>query len=113
MIKRVIKNLNLDDKRWPAKQAQSYINSKKDEGLYPQNIECRFQADVTWLQIYQGYQEQCDRTGLIDFADLLLKAHQLWVQCPHILEHYQDRFRHILVDEFKTPTPFNTLDHAS
>tara|TARA_B100001094_G_scaffold333048_1_gene408175 strand:+ start:325 stop:2496 length:2172 start_codon:yes stop_codon:yes gene_type:complete len=101
MIKRAIQALNLDEKRWAPKQAQSYINNKKDAGLYPQHVETTYKTDATWLSIYSAYQESCDRAGLIDFADLLLKAHRLWLDCPHILEHYQNRFKHILVDEFQ------------
>lgn len=101
MIKRAVQNLNLDDKRWSAKQAQSYINGKKDAGLYPQYIEAQHRIEATWLSIYKTYQEQCDRASLIDFADLLLKAHRLFLECPHILAHYQQRFKHILVDEFQ------------
>ena len=55
----------------------------------------------TYQQIYKTYQETCDRSGLVDFAELLLRAHELWLNRPHILEHYRDRFQNILVDEFQ------------
>ncbi len=58
-------------------------------------------VEATWLRIYQAYQEACDRAGLVDFAELLLRAHELWLNKPHILQHYRDRFRNILVDEFQ------------
>ena len=79
-----------------------YINGKKDEGLRPRDIDSY--GDVvarTYLRLYQTYQETCDRAGLVDFAELLLRAHELWLTRPHILAHYQQRFRHILVDEFQ------------
>ena len=55
----------------------------------------------TYKKLYTAYQETCDRAGLVDFAELLLRAHELWLNKPHLLEHYQQRFRHILVDEFQ------------
>ncbi|MBL4911192.1 MAG: DNA helicase II [Alteromonadaceae bacterium] len=102
MVKRVIRSLNLDEKRWPAKQAQWYINGKKDEGLRPQHIECDYdQTEQTFRDIYQNYQQTCDRSGLVDFAELLLRAHELWLNNPVLLNHYQQRFGRILVDEFQ------------
>ncbi|WP_194757431.1 DNA helicase II [Aliidiomarina indica] len=101
LLKRTIKALNLDEKQWPAKQAGWYINAKKDDGLRPQHIETWDPAEKTFLQIYQAYQEACDRSGLVDFAELLLRAHELLRDNKHVREHYQKRFRHILVDEFQ------------
>ncbi len=102
LLKRLIKAMNLDEKQWPARQAMWYINGKKDEGLRPQHIESYGNpVEQTWLQIYQGYQEACDRAGLVDFAELLLRAHELWLNKPHILNHYRERFTNILVDEFQ------------
>ncbi|WNC71951.1 DNA helicase II [Thalassotalea psychrophila] len=102
MIKRVVRSLQLDEKKWPAKQAMYYINGKKDEGLRPQHIDCQFDpTEQTFVKIYQTYQETCDRAGLVDFAELLLRAHELWLNNPILLEHYQQRFTRILVDEFQ------------
>lgn len=102
MIKRIIKALQLDDKKWPAKQAMWYINGKKDEGLRPQHIDSQFDpTEETFVKIYQTYQDTCDRAGLVDFAELLLRAHELWLNNPILLEHYQQRFSRILVDEFQ------------
>lgn len=101
LLKRTIKALNLDEKQWPAKQAGWYINAKKDDGLRPQHIETHDPAEKTHLQIYTAYQEACDRAGLVDFAELLLRAHELLRDNRHVREHYQRRFRHILVDEFQ------------
>ncbi|KGT87782.1 DNA-dependent helicase II [Erwinia typographi] len=102
LLKRLIKAMNLDDKQWPARQAMWYINGKKDEGLRPGNIESYGNpVEQTWLRIYQAYQEACDRAGLVDFAELLLRAHELWLNKPHILNHYRERFTNVLVDEFQ------------
>ena len=78
LVKRVINNLDLDEKKWPARQAVWFINGQKDEGLRPHNIEDY--GDVylkTHLEIYRGYEEACDRGGMVDFAELLLRAHEL------------------------------------
>ncbi|MGM0907156.1 MAG: DNA helicase II [Pseudomonadota bacterium] len=109
LIKRLIKSLNLDDKRWPAKQAQWYINGKKDEGLRPQHIETYDPTEQTLKEIYALYQESCDRAGLVDFAELLLRAHELLRNNRIVREHYQNRFRHILVDEFQDT---NSIQYA-
>ena len=102
LLKRILKSLNIDEKKWPAKQILWYINGKKDEGLRPQHIESYDDpTEAMFVKIYQAYQEACDRSGLVDFAELLLRAHELWLNNPHLLAHYQNRFRHILVDEFQ------------
>ncbi len=102
LLKRLIKALNLDDKQWPARQACWWINGKKDEGLRPNHIDAYHDpVTKTWLQIYTAYQEACDRAGLIDFAEILLRAQELLRDKQHIREHYQARFKHILVDEFQ------------
>ncbi|MEW6983869.1 DNA helicase II [Colwelliaceae bacterium 6471] len=102
LVKRVIRALNIDEKRWPAKQLQWYINGKKDEGLRPQHIETHYDpTEQMFVKVYQAYQDACDRAGLVDFAELLLRAHELWLNNPVLLEHYQRRFKHILVDEFQ------------
>lgn len=101
LLKRTIKALNLDEKQWPAKQAAWYINAKKDDGLRAQHIDTFDPTEQTQLQIYRAYQEACDRAGLVDFAELLLRVHELLRDNKHVREHYQRRFRHILVDEFQ------------
>lgn len=101
LIKRTIRALNLDEKHWPAKQAQWYINAKKDDGLRPRHIDAYDIAEKTQKSIYEAYQEACDRAGLVDFAELLLRAHELIRDNTHVREHYQRRFRHVLVDEFQ------------
>lgn len=110
LLKRLIKALNLDEKQWPPRQAVWYINGKKDEGLRPQHIESYGNpVDATWVRIYQAYQEACDRAGLVDFAELLLRALELWRNKPHILNHYRERFTNILVDEFQDT---NSIQYA-
>ncbi len=102
LIRRVLAALNLDEDRWPPKQAQWFINGKKDEGLESHHLpDYGDVATRTMIKIYRAYEEACQRAGLIDFADLLLKVHKLWVSHPEILAQYQQRFRCVLVDEFQ------------
>lgn len=102
LLRRLIKAQNLDDKQWPAKQVCWWINGKKDEGLRPRHIDAyRDPVTQTYLQLYSAYQEACDRAGLVDFAEILLRTHELLRDKQHIREHYQARFKHILVDEFQ------------
>lgn len=102
LVRRIINGLGLDEERWPAKQAQWFINSKKDEGLESQYLpDYNDPTTRTMIKIYRAYEEACQRSGLIDFADLLLKTHKLWLSHPDILASYQQRFRYILVDEFQ------------
>jgi DNA helicase-2/ATP-dependent DNA helicase PcrA len=102
LVRRVIKSMNLDEKQWLPKQIQWYINGNKDEGLRPEHIETHGDYNQQKMrEIYKVYQQTCDRAGLVDFAELLLRAHELWVKNPHILQNYQKRFRAILVDEFQ------------
>ncbi|MDX1812160.1 MAG: DNA helicase II, partial [Gammaproteobacteria bacterium] len=110
LLKRVVRDLQLDEAKWPAKQAQWYINGKKDEGLRPQNLDAQGDfVEQQWIDIYKAYQEVCDQSGLLDFAELLLRAHELWLKNPDVLSHYQRRFRHVLVDEFQDT---NTIQYA-
>lgn len=102
LVKRVMRSMDLDEQRWPPKQAQWWINGQKDEGL--RSVHIQEGGDpylATMLRIYRGYEETCERVGVIDFAELLLRALELWKHNPAVLEHYQQRFKHILVDEFQ------------
>ncbi|KAB1183020.1 DNA helicase II [Photobacterium damselae] len=102
LLRRLIKAQNLDEKQWPPRQGAWYINGKKDEGLRPHQIETfNDPVEQTWQRIYAAYQEACDRAGLVDFAELLLRAFELVRDNKFIREHYQARFKHILVDEFQ------------
>ena len=109
-IRRVIRTMELDESQFPPREAQWFINARKDDGLRPQHIED--QGDHTlhrMIRIYQHYQETCERSGLVDFAELLLRAHELFRDQPSILAHYRQRFRYVLVDEFQDT---NTLQYA-
>lgn len=109
-VKRVLKNLGLDESRWPPKQAQWFINGRKDEGERPQHIQAFDDFNLkTLVQIYQGYEDACRRGGMVDFAEILLRAHELLLNNPALLQHYQERFGHILVDEFQDT---NTIQYA-
>ncbi|MBT8767249.1 DNA helicase II [Metapseudomonas boanensis] len=102
LVKRVIRELGLDEQRWPARQAQWFINGQKDEGIRPQHIQAGGDLFLgTMLKIYEAYEAACARAGVIDFSELLLRALDLWRDRPSLLEHYQRRFRHVLVDEFQ------------
>jgi DNA helicase II / ATP-dependent DNA helicase PcrA len=102
LLKRILKALELDESRWPPRQVQAFINKQKDEGLRPEHLD---PAGDFYLQrmvaVYREYEQVRTRGGLLDFADLLLNAHELLRARPDILHHYQQRFRHILVDEFQ------------
>ncbi|HJP04182.1 MAG: DNA helicase II [Chromatiales bacterium] len=102
MIRRIIKDMELDDSTWVAREVQWFINSQKDEGLRPDNLDARNDHTRAMLiRLYRVYQEACDQKGLVDFGELLLRAHELWLRNPDILMQYQRRFRHLLVDEFQ------------
>jgi len=110
LVKRIIKSLELDEKKWPARQAIGFINSNKDEGLRSQNIEDYGDLYTkTHLDIYRAYEEACQRGGMVDFAEMLLRAHELWLNSPVLLRHYQARFSHLLVDEFQDT---NSIQYA-
>lgn len=102
IIKRLIKGLELDDDRWTPREVQYFINAQKDEGLRPRHLDDEGdQNRQQFISLYAAYQESCERGGLVDFAELLLRAHELWRDNPPLLAHYQRRFRHLLVDEFQ------------
>lgn len=110
LVKRVMISLDVDEKKWPARQALWWINGQKDEGLRPSSIEDYDDVYLkTHLSIYRAYEEACKRGGMVDFAELLLRAHELWLKNPVVLKHYQDRFSTLLVDEFQDT---NTIQYA-
>lgn len=110
IIKRVILSLNLDPEQWQVKQAQAFINSKKDEGLRPQHINAlHYGPTKTLVSIYKAYEDVCQTSGVIDFAELLLRTHELLRDNEEILAHYRERFQAILVDEFQDT---NTIQYA-
>jgi DNA helicase-2/ATP-dependent DNA helicase PcrA len=111
LIKRIHKQLALDEGQWPARQSQWFINGQKDEGRRAAHIE-NYGNDLhlnTMSKIYLAYEQACERQGVVDFAELLLRAHELWLKSPKILQYYQQRFETILVDEFQDT---NTIQYA-
>ena len=110
VIKRVYREMRLDEDRWPPRQAQWWINSQKDEGRRAAHIEDFDDSFVTtMLSVYRLYEAACERGGLVDFAELLLRSHELWLKDSALLAHYQQRFEHLLVDEFQDT---NTIQYA-
>lgn len=110
VIKRVIQSLKLDIEQWPVKQAQSFINARKDEGLRAHHINPQqYGASRTLIQIYQAYEQECQTLGVIDFAEILLRTQELLRDNQALLAHYQQRFKAILVDEFQDT---NTTQYA-
>ncbi|MFW2372559.1 MAG: DNA helicase II [Gammaproteobacteria bacterium] len=110
MIRRVLRSLELDEARWPPRQVQSFINGRKDEGLRPQHIDAGGDPIKTQLiRVYSAYEAACKRAGVVDFAELLLKSLELLRDNDSLLNHYRQRFRHVLVDEFQDT---NTIQYA-
>lgn len=109
MVRRIIHSLNLDEERFPPKEARWFINSQKEEGLEPHQVNPRDFTGETFIKIYQAYQEACQRAGVIDFADLLLKSYKLLSTNDLLRAHYQERFRCLLVDEFQDT---NSIQYA-
>ncbi len=103
LIRRIQRNLNLEEDKWPPKQSQWFINKQKEEGHRPDNVsnlEGSFFTE-TMIKIYKAYEDVCRRSGLVDFAELLLRSLELLQNNETIRAHYQDRFQHVLVDEFQ------------
>ncbi len=102
LVRRILREMQLDEADIQPKQVQWYINARKDEGQRSRHIDPAGDPLVARLvTIYQSYEAACQRGGLVDFAELLLRSHELWLQHPDLLAHYRGRFRHILVDEFQ------------
>ena len=110
LLRRIIRDEGMNEADWPARQAQWFINTRKDEGQRPENIEhLDHPVTSTWVHIYKRYQDHCNRGGLVDFAELLLRAHELWLDHPNVLEHYRKRLQHLLIDEFQDT---NSIQYA-
>ena len=108
-IKRVIKGMKLDEERFVAKQVAWFIAGCKEEGLRPKDVAVRDELTRTQQAIYQAYEDQCQREGVVDFAELMLRVYELLRDHAELREHYQRRFRHVLVDEFQDT---NKLQYA-
>jgi DNA helicase-2/ATP-dependent DNA helicase PcrA len=102
LLRKVLKALELDETRWVPREILWFINAQKDEGLRAKHI--KDDGDPTrrqLIRIYQAYEQACQRAGVVDFAELLLRAYELWRDHPALLQHYRSRFRHVLIDEFQ------------
>lgn len=108
-IKRLMKQYNVDDERFPAKQTQWFIAGAKEDGLRPRDVETRSDDDRKKVELYQLYEEQCQREGVVDFGELMLRSYELLRDNDAVREHYQRRFRHIMIDEFQDT---NRLQYA-
>jgi len=108
-IKRLMKQHNVDDERFPAKQTQWFIAGAKEDGLRPKDVEVRGEDERKKVELYQLYEEQCQREGVVDFGELMLRSYELLRDNDAVREHYQRRFRHILIDEFQDT---NRLQYA-
>ncbi|MFM8246498.1 MAG: UvrD-helicase domain-containing protein, partial [Burkholderiaceae bacterium] len=100
-IKRLMKRLNVDDEKYPPKQLQYFVNSAKDQGLRSHAVDAHDEFTRKFVELYAAYDEQCQREGVVDFAELLLRSYELLSRHQPLREHYQARFKHILVDEFQ------------
>ena len=108
-IKRLMKQFNVDEERFPAKETQWFISGCKEDGLRANMVEVRSDEDRKKVEIYQLYEDQCQREGVVDFGELMLRSYELLQGNDPIREHYQRRFRHILIDEFQDT---NKLQYA-
>ncbi|MGH8146621.1 MAG: UvrD-helicase domain-containing protein, partial [Rhodanobacteraceae bacterium] len=110
LVKRVVAGLGIDEARYPPRQACWQINAWKDEGKRPEGIEPgEHPVARTYLKVYEAYEQACRRAGLVDFAELLLRAHELIRDNDALRAHYQERWRHLLIDEFQDT---NALQYA-
>ncbi|UTY56383.1 UvrD-helicase domain-containing protein [Massilia sp. erpn] len=101
VIKRLLKANNVDDEKYPAKNLMYFINNNKDQGLRAKDVDAYDATERKMVELYDLYDEQCQREGVVDFAELLLRTYELLSRNQPLREHYQLRFRHILVDEFQ------------
>ncbi|WP_108446222.1 DNA helicase II [Halomonas denitrificans] len=110
LIKRLLKDHSIDDERFPPRQVQSFISGCKEEGLRPHQVDAHGDAYMAQMvELYERYQLTCERGGLVDFGELLLRSLELLRDNPALLAHYRERFGHVLVDEFQDT---NTLQYA-
>jgi DNA helicase-2/ATP-dependent DNA helicase PcrA len=100
-IKRIMKVLNVDDEKYPPREVQSFISGNKEQGLRAHEVEAFDPYTRRRVEIFAAYDEQCQREGVVDFSELLLRCYELLSRNQPLREHYQARFRHILVDEFQ------------
>ena len=104
-IKRLMKAMNVDDEKYPPREVQNFISSSKEQGLRAHEVEAYDPYTRRKVEIFAEYDAQCQREGVVDFSELLLRCHELLQRNAQLREHYQERFRHILVDEFQDTNP--------
>ncbi|MGA0187455.1 MAG: UvrD-helicase domain-containing protein, partial [Burkholderiaceae bacterium] len=104
-IKRLMKGLGVDDEKYPPKQVQSFINSAKEQGLRAPDVEDSDGYNRRFIELYQAYDDQCQREGVVDFGELMLRSVELLRRSDAIRHHYRARFQHVLVDEFQDTNP--------
>jgi DNA helicase-2/ATP-dependent DNA helicase PcrA len=100
-IKRLLKSLNVDDEKYPPRNLMYFINNAKDQGMRAQDVEASDDYNRRFVELYEAYDHQCQREGVVDFAELLLRTYELLSRNQPLRQHYQSRFKHILVDEFQ------------
>ena len=101
VIKRILKSLGADDEKFPPRQVQWFINNAKEEGFGHRRLKLTMISRVRWLSFTLYYEQQCNKEGVVDFAELLLRSYELLTRNEIVREHYRSRFHHILVDEFQ------------
>ena len=110
LIKRIMRDMSIDETRWPPKQVAWFINAQKDEGRRAAHVPDSHDPFSNGMrELYYHYEEACEKNGLLDFGELLLRAHELMLTNPALLRHYQQRFVHVLVDEFQDT---NSIQYA-
>ena len=108
-VKRLLKQFNIDDERFPPKQVQWFIAGCKEEGQRPKDVVVRDPETLQKVELYQLYEDQCQREGVVDFSELMLRSYELLRDNDALREHYRERFKHILIDEFQDT---NKLQYA-
>jgi DNA helicase-2/ATP-dependent DNA helicase PcrA len=101
IIKRILKGLGADEEKFPPRQVQWFINNAKEEGLRASQIEAHDDFSHKMAEFYLSYEQQCNKEGVVDFAELLLRSYELLTRNEIVREHYRGRFLHVLVDEFQ------------
>ena len=109
MVKRLLKNLNIDDEKYPPRELVHFINAHKEQGVRAAQAEAYDNYTQKRVELYAEYENQCNREGVVDFAELLLRCYELLQRNEPLRKHYQDRFRYVLVDEVQDT---NKLQYA-
>ena len=105
LVKRILRSLSADDKKFPPRQVQWFINNAKEAGLRAAYVVAEDAFSRRMLEFYQAYEQQCNKEGAVDFPELLLRSYELLSRNEILCKHYQERFSHILVDEFQDTNP--------